>query len=322
MLSLAFAVLLGLAALTWGSDRFVAGSAAIARNFGVPPLVIGLTIVGFGTSAPELLVAAQSALSDNAGIAIGNAVGSNIANIALVLGVAALLMPLPVESATLRREFPLMLAVTLLASLLLVDGELGRWDGGMLLAVFAVLFVLLLRTAMFARESDPLHSEYETGLPAAMPTGRALFWLAMGLTLLLGGAKAVVWGASGIAREFGVSDLVIGLTVVAIGTSLPELATTTASALKRESDIAIGNVIGSNMFNLLPVLALPALIAPGKVDPDLLTRDLPVMAVFSVLLLVMAYGFGGPGRITRLEGSCLLLGFIGYQVVLYFTASP
>ena len=319
MLAFAAAVVLGLAALTWGSDRFVAGASAIARNSGVPPMVIGLTIVGFGTSAPELLVAGQSALDGSPGIAIGNAIGSNIANIALVVGAAALMMPLPVESRTLRREFPLLLAVTILAYALLADGRLERLDGAFLLLVFAGLFVLVVRAARKGR-ADPLSAEYEAELPGLMSTGRAVAWLLFGLVLLLAGAKAVVWGASGIARAAGVSELVIGLTVVAVGTSLPELAAAVASALKRESDIAIGNVIGSNMFNLLPVLALPALIAPGPVEGDLLSRDLPIMAGLSVLLMVMACGFGKPGRVTRLEGSCLLLAFIAYQYLLYATA--
>ena len=321
MLVLTAAVVLGLAALTAGADRFVTGASAIARNFGVPPMIIGLTIVGFGTSAPELLVSAQSALADSTGIAIGNVVGSNIANIALVLGVAALLTPIDVKSATLRREFPLLLAVTLMASVLLADGALERFDAVLLLVVFGVLFVLVLRTAAAARDVDPLIEAYTSELPERMNNTRALMWLALGLLGLLLGAKAVVWGASGIARAFGVSDLVIGLTVVAIGTSLPELAAAVASGIKRESDIAIGNVIGSNMFNLLPVLAVAGVIAPGPVDASLLTRDLPIMAGLTVTLLVMAYGFGGPGRITRLEGACLLSAFLAYQLLLYVTAT-
>ena len=321
MLLLATAVVLGFAALAWGADRFVAGASAIARNNGVPPIVIGLTIVGFGTSAPELLVSAQSALAGNTGIAIGNAVGSNITNIGLVLGVAALFTPLPVESGTLRREFPLLLAVTLLASLLLADTHLGRLDAMLLLLVFGALVVLVLRTAANARRFDPMGAAFEHEIPTGMTNLRALVWLLLGLTLLLLGAKGVVWGASGIARAFGVGDLVIGLTVVAIGTSLPELAAAVASGLKHESDIAIGNVIGSNMFNLLPVLAVAGFISPTAVEPELLTRDLPVMAVLSVTLLLMAYGFGGPARITRLEGACLLFAFIAYQCLLFLTAT-
>ncbi|MDX1593433.1 MAG: calcium/sodium antiporter [Gammaproteobacteria bacterium] len=320
MLLPTLAVLAGFAALTWGADRFVLGAAATARNLGVPTLVGGLTVVGFGTSAPEILVSATAAWQDNTQLAVGNALGSNITNIALVLGATALIAPLRVHSGVLKREFPVLMAIMLFTLALLTDGRLDRHDGLLLLAGLAVVLYWMVSLGLRARHGDPIQSEYAAEIPATMPLGTALAWVALGLLVLLGSARLLVWGAVQIATALGVSDLVIGLTVVAIGTSLPELAASVVSALKHEHDIAIGNIIGSNMYNLLAVLGLPALIQPVALPDEVLMRDYPVMIVMTLGLFAMAYGFRGEGRITRVEGGILLASFAGYQYLLFHTA--
>jgi len=311
------AVVAGFALLVWGADRFVTGAAATARNLGVSPIIIGLTIVGFGTSAPEMLVSAMAAWAGNPGIAVGNALGSNITNIGLVLGITALLTPLTVRSETLRREFPILFAIMLVTLLLMLDGELSRWDGIILLAGFGLMVYWMVGLGMRERASDPLAAEFAAEIPCDMTTGRALFWVAVGLATLLLSSRLLVWGAVNIAHAFGVPDLIIGLTIVAIGTSLPELAASVMGALKGEHDIAIGNVLGSNMFNLLAVLGLPGLISPLANPDGVLERDFPIMAGFTVALFAMAYGFRNPGRLTRVKGGALLLAFIGYLGLLF-----
>ena len=311
------AVVLGLALLVWGAERFVLGASALARNFGVPPLLIGLTIVGIGTSAPEMFVSATAAWQGNPGVAIGNAIGSNIANVGLVIGVTALIVPVSVRSRTLKREFLLMFAVLLLAGALLLDERLDRTDGIVLVLGFVALLGVMCDIAVNGRRQDPLGVEFAQEIPDSLHTAFALTWVVVGLLILLLSSRIIVWGAIELAREFGVSDLVIGLTVVAVGTSLPELAASVMSVVKREPDIAIGNVIGSNMFNMLPVLALPALIAPGAIPAVALQRDYAVMLVLSVTLFFVAYGVHGPGRINRYEGGVLLLVFVSYQYWLY-----
>jgi cation:H+ antiporter len=315
------AIILGFAVVIWSADRFIAGAAGLARSLGVSPMVIGLTIVGFGTSAPEMLISGFSAWEGSPGLAIGNAIGSNITNIALILGVTAMVSPLAVHSQTLRREMPLLTLITLVVLALLFDGNLSLWDGLFLMTGLFVVMGWIIHTALRARPSDPMQAEYESEVPV-MPIGKSVFWLILGLLLLLVSSRVAVWGAVEIAQALGVSDLIIGLTIVAIGTSLPELAATVVSALKDEADIAIGNVIGSNMFNILGVLALPGLIAPGAFDPAVLTRDYPVMFGLTIALFVMAYGFRGPGRINRIEGGILLACFIGYQGLLAMSVTP
>ena len=315
-----FAVVAGLVLLVWGSDRFVLGASATARNLGVSPLVIGLTIVGLGTSAPEIVVSATAALRGNPGVSIGNALGSNIANIGLVLGVTALVRSVTVRTKIFRLEFPLMFGVLGLAWLLLGDGLLDRTDGFILASAFIVLLLMMSIIGVRARRSDPLRREFAEEIPASVGTARALFWFVVGLAALILGSQSIVWGAVSIARSFEVSDLLIGLTVVAVGTSLPEIAASITSILKNEPDIAVGNVIGSNMFNLLAVLALPGLIAPAAVPAEALQRDFPVMLVLSVALVVMAWEFRGVGQIARWEGGVLLLAFLGYQGLLYVSA--
>jgi cation:H+ antiporter len=318
MLIAVFVVVVGLALLVWGADRFVDGAVAAARNLGVSPLVAGLILVGFGTSAPEMVVSAMAAWGGNTGISIGNAVGSNITNIALVIGAAALMRPLTIHSRLLRRELPILIAAMLVALAMLADGDLGRLDGLVLLCGFAMVVYWMLRAARApgtaaAGDGDALAVEFAGELSAgSMSTARALAWTAAGLVVLLVSSRMLVWGAVEIAQLFGVSDLIIGLTVVAVGTSLPELAATVSAALKGEDDIAIGNVVGSNTFNILAVLGLPGLIGPGPFAPEVLSRDFPVMIALTVAFVVMAYGFRGEGRVNRIEGALLLGAFVGY----------
>ncbi len=317
MLMFVTALVIGLILVVWGADRFVIGAAASARNLGVSALIIGLTVVGFGTSVPEILVSAVAAWQGNPGLAIGNALGSNIANIALILGATALVAPLKVHSETLRREYPVLVLVTLVAFALMLDGVLDRFDGVLLLMGLVALLAWMIHLGLRSRSEDPIGSEFEAEIPSEMPMGVALGWLIVGLIVLLIGSRALVWSAVGIAQALGVSDLVIGLTIVAIGTSLPELATSLVSAIKNEHDIALGNIIGSNMYNLLAVMSLPGLIRPGPFDPHVLLRDFPIVIGLTLALFAMAYGFGGPGRINRVEGSILLCAFAGYQGLLF-----
>jgi len=313
------AIIAGFALLVWGADRFVIGASASARNLGVSPLIIGLTIVGFGTSAPEMLVSAMAAWSGNPDMGIGNALGSNITNVGLVLGVTALVTPLSVRSETLKREFPLLFAVMLIALALLLDGEMQRYDGVILLLGMGMLVYWMVALGLRERREadDPMESEYADEIPAHMPMKIAIFWLLLGMLVLLGSSRLLVWGSVNVAQWFGVSDLIIGLTIVAIGTSLPELAASVMSALKGEHDIAVGNVLGSNMFNLLAVLGMPGLIHPAVTPVELLSRDFPVMIGLTIALFLMGYGFLKPGRVTRGEGMLLLLGYLGYLGLLY-----
>lgn len=317
MLIETLAVLAGFAALVWGADRFIAGASATARLLGASPLLIGLTIVGIGTSAPEIVVSAVAAFNGKPALGVGNAIGSNITNIALVLGAVALFKPLSVHSSLLRRELPLLLFIGVLALALCFDDWLSRIDGVVLLLGLVLLLTWMTVQARRGAKAT-ITREFEAEIPDPMPAWQAATWLAVGLIVLPASSQALVWGATRIAMMIGVSDLVIGLTIVAIGTSLPELAASLAGVLKEEHDIALGNVIGSNMFNLLVVLAMPALIAPGALDAEVVTRDLPIMLALTVALAFMCKGLHGAGRITRLEGGLLLAAFIGYQLLLYY----
>lgn len=316
-----FAIIAGFILLIWSADRFILGAAATASNFDVPPLIIGLTIVGFGTSAPEMMVAGFAAYDGSPAMAIGNALGSNITNITLVLGVAALIAPLDVHSRIIKKELPILLVATLMALALLRDSTLSQFDGFILLSLLVLLMWWITRQGIRNQSDDALTDEYIEELPDAMPTSHALFWLVAGLVLLTVSSKILVWGAVNVATELGVSELVIGLTVIAIGTSLPELAASITGALKNEHDIAIGNVIGSNLFNTLGVLAIPGLLAPSTLAEGILERDMPVVFLLTIMLFVMAYGFRGQGRINRLEGGLLLSAFIAYQLLLFFTVT-
>ena len=311
-------VCVGLILLTYGADRFVDGAAATATNFGVQPLLIGLIIVGFATSTPEMLVSGVAALNGNPTMGIGNAIGSNIANIGLVLGVTAILAPLTVRSEILKREFPVMFIGLLFASLLLLDCSLTRVDGVLLVGGFFVAFFCTAWLGLRARTTDPLVQEFDHELTGRMSTAAASFWIVAGLAILLLGSKLLVSGAVDIARHFGVSDIVIGLTIVAVGTSLPELAASIFSALKNQPEIALGNVIGSNMFNALGVLATPALIHPTEFGAEVIRRDVPIMLCLTIALFAMSWSYKRRlGRISRMEGMLLLSAFIGYQYFLF-----
>lgn len=307
------AIIAGLALLVWSADQFVAGAAASARHFGMPPLLIGMVIIGFGTSAPEMLVSAVAATEGNPGIALGNAYGSNISNIALILGLTAVCYPITVKSGILRKELPVLALVTAVAGWQLLDGRLGRGDAAVLLAVFAALMGWTIRVGLRAPE-DALAGEMAVAIDGPPPPLRgALLRLALGLVLLIVSSRLLVWGAVLIARGLGVSDLMIGLTVIALGTSLPELASSLAATRKGEHDIALGNVLGSNLFNTLGVVGLAAAIHPMAVEPGVLQRDVPVMAILTLALFAMGYGLRGAGRINRFEGALLLAAYGAYM---------
>lgn len=311
---------IGFCVLIFSADYFVKGASALAKNIGVSPLIIGLTIVGLGTSAPEMLVAGIASLEGNTGLAIGNAVGSNIANIGLVLGVSALVSPIFIQSSLLKREFPILLFATAISYFLLLDGTLSLIDGSILLAGLIVFLMWLIHSARKSKEqgNDPLEAEFEAEIASNIKTSSAWLFCILGLVGLVLSSKLLVWAAINIATYFGVSDLVIGLTIVAIGTSLPELAASITSILKKEPDLALGNVIGSNLFNLLAVLCLPGLIRPGTVDELVFTRDMPVMLGLTVFLFAISFGFKKEACIGRIKGLVLALVFIGYMSKLYF----
>lgn len=313
------AVIIGFAILIWGADRFVDGAANIARNLGVSPLIIGLTIVGFGTSAPEMLVSALAALDGAPALGIGNALGSNIANVGMVLGITILVSPLTVNATTLKREFPLLTLVMAVALALLWDQFLGFIDGVILFTGFILTLFGMAYLAMNSQDhSDPLEQDFEKEFAEpSMTTQQAVLSFITGLIALLIGSKALVWGATGIATLLGVSELVIGLTIVAIGTSLPELAASIVSALKGEHDLAIGNILGSNVFNILAVLAMPGLIMPTATDTAVLQRDFPVMVLLAVMLFLFAK-FGTNGRIGRPAGALMLLVYVAYNSLLAY----
>lgn len=313
------AIIIGLVALVWGADRFVLGAAATARYFRVPPLLIGMLIVGFGTSAPELLVSGIAAYQGNSGLALGNAYGSNITNIALILGLTAFISPIAVQSQVLRVELPILTLITLGAVWQLMDGQVSRVDAVVLLIVFAILVGWSIWTSA-RRTKDALGEEIEVELTThAMPVRAAIAWLIVGLAILIVSSRALVWGAVEIATSLGVSDLIIGLTILAVGTSLPELASSLIAAKRGEHDIALGNVLGSNLFNTLAVVGIAGLIRSVDCDRNLLVRDLPVMVGLTVVLFVFGYGFRGQGRINRLEGLVLLLSFFVYSAYLVWS---
>ncbi|WP_421191585.1 calcium/sodium antiporter [Aeromonas jandaei] len=312
-MTLAFVALIaGLALLVWSADKFVDGAAATARYAGMPPLLIGMVIIGFGTSAPEMVVSALAASQGNPGLALGNAYGSNITNIALILGLTALISPIAVASQVVRKEIPILLGITLLSGALLLDGHLGRMDA----AILGVVFVGLMGWSIWAGmngKGDALDTETAEDIASeGMSLKSAIFWLVVGLVLLIGASRLLVWGAVTIAQALGISDLVIGLTIVAIGTSLPELASSLIAIRKNEHDLALGNVLGSNLFNTLAVVGIASGIHPLDVAPEVLSRDWSIMMGLTLLLLVMCLGRKGQGHINRLEGGVLLTCFVAY----------
>ena len=302
----------GLALLIWSADRFVAGAVALSHHFGIPAIIIGIVVIGFGTSAPELLISTLAAWQGNSGLAIGNAIGSNIANIALILGVTAILTPVIVANGTIRREFPVLLIATGLVWIVLRDDLLSWIDGVLLIAALFIALTFLTIATMRAKNATrekPTIPNYSVI--------RAITWTLIGLALLLISSRILVINSIDLATFFGVSDVVIGLTIVAIGTSLPELAASITGALKHHSDLAIGNVVGSNIFNTLGVIGVPGLIHSYAVPREILARDFPIMLGLTLLLVVMALMTYRSNGMHRVSGTVLLLSFIGFQLMLY-----
>ena len=306
-------VIAGLVLLIWGADRFVHGAAATARNLGVTPLLIGLTIVAFATSAPEILVSIDAAFRNTPGLAIGNAIGSNIANIGLVLGCVALIRPIELRSATLRREMPALLAVSLLTVSLFLDSFLSRVDGLVLLTSLVIVMIWLARLGMRSAPTDPIKTDFEAEIPTDVSMRIAIFWLVFGLGTMLVGAHLLVDGAIATAERLGVSEVVIGILLVALGTSLPELAVSLVSAMKGEYGLAIGNIVGSNIFNLLAVIGVAATITPAALAPSVLSLHIFVMVAFTLVLFAMTYDYDGKSELSRIEGAALLLAFLAYD---------
>ncbi len=312
-----FAVVISLAVLAISADKFVDGASSVAYQIGMSPLLIGLTVVSFGTSAPEILIAIMSASGDNPGIAIGNALGSNIANIALILGVASIIIPLPVASTVLRQELPLLLAAVLFSCALLIDLNLSAVDG---VALIVTLFLALgwLIHQSRSQPNDIIADEYKDNVDTKSNMRSSLLITVIALVVLLISSRVLVWGAVEIARAANVSELMIGLSIVAIGTSLPELAATIACLLRKEFDLAIGNVVGSNLFNALAVLGVVGILAPGDVDVMVRNRDALVQIALTIALFVFCIGLKGrEGRINRFEGLAFVAAFAGYQWLIY-----
>jgi len=310
-------LIFGLVTLVWSADRFLSGAASAAGHLGVSKMLIGLTVVSLGTSAPEILVALTAAIEGNPLLAVGNAIGSNIANIGLVLGITAMIAPLPFSSGVLRKELPWLLGATLLALWLLFDLQLTRLDGVILLTAMGLIMYRLVKTQQATTEGVSVSIEEELDELQALNRRKAVFWLVAGLILLLVSAEMLVWAATRIAEWLGVSEMVIGLTVVAVGTSLPELAATVGAAIKGHSDIAIGNVVGSNILNILVVLAVPGLVSEPVIDSVALWRDCGMMLALTLALALFAYAIGSQRVITRFEGAVILLGWVGYNYVLF-----
>jgi len=312
-----FMLIAGLGALVWSADKFVYGAAAFARNLGLPPMLIGLTIVAMGSSAPEMFVAATASMEGMTDTAIGNVLGSNIANITLILGITALLGAISVSSQTLLREIPMMLGATVIVGYFLHDGFLTRIEGFMLMGLFFILMGYLIWHGLTNKNHDPMEDDADDEIPKGVPTHKAIFWLIVGIILLPLSADWMVQGAVGIAKAYHLSDLVIGLTIIAIGTSLPELAACVAGVLKKEDDLAIGNIVGSNLFNILAVLALPGIIAPGEVDAAASTRDFYMVLATSSALAVLILLSGRVRQLKPWHGIVLLCTFVAYQSVLF-----
>ena len=317
------AIIAGFVILVWSADKFVEGAASTAKHLGMPSLLIGILIVGFGTSAPEMVVSAIAAMEGNPALALGNALGSNIVNIALILGVTAIVAPITVNSKIVKKEIPLLLLIVLASGYLLLDNSLTLVEGIVLISGFFTLIAWSIVSA-FRGRGDTLEAEMDDELiEHEMSLKVGIIWLVIGLLLLIASSRLLVWGAVGVAHEFGVSDLIIGLTIVALGTSLPELAASVIAARKGEHDIAIGNVVGSNMFNILAVIGIATIIAPMNGIPvEVLNRDWIVMFALTIALLVMAYGFRSKeGKITRVEGTILIICYIAYNSYLGMTLS-
>lgn len=315
-------LLLGLALLVWSADIFIDSAASVAQHLNVAPLIIGVVVLGFGTSAPEMLVAILAAFNNSPGLAIGNVVGSNIANIGLILGVTAIVSPIIIKSSLLKREFPILLAISVIGILLMLDNDLDTLDGFILILLLILVMGWMIHANRNSCPTDPIAEETLEELKEHPKMGLKKSWVLLftGLVILITSAKMMVWGAVEIAHFFEVPEMIIGLTIIAIGTSLPELAAAISAARKNEADLMIGNIIGSNLFNLLAVLSMPALIAPSLIENTTLIIDYPIMLALTLAMLLVALPRRGSAVITRMEGSLLLISFIGYMLLLYFRA--
>ena len=317
------AVLIGLAILVWSADIFIDGATTLANSLGVPSFLIGVVILGLGTSAPEMVVSVLAALEGSPELALGNAYGSNIMNIALVLGTTALISPIIIHKSIVKRDLPLLLVITLLAAWQLRDGQLSQSDGiTLLLGLGAVLIFQIVMNLRSSRQEDKKiasknNEYYENKDRQSAGIFRGLASLIIGMSILILSSRAIVWGAVELATFWGLSELIIGLTVVAVGTSLPELVASLSAARKGEHDMALGNIIGSNIFNTLGVVGLAALIAPISADPIILTRDVLAMALLTLLLVVLCvFAYIKKRSFGRTSGAILLLFFIGYSILL------
>lgn len=299
-------LIVSLLVLAWSADRFVDGSCGLARVLGVSPFLIGMIIVGFGTSAPEMLVSAISAFEGSPDIALGNAYGSNITNVLLILGVAAIVNPIKVDSAVVKKELPFLAGTILLTVFLVLDGFISRFNAVTML----VLFIPIMVISSLGKKEEQV--EEDSGKKESLP--KSVFWIVFGLALLVGSSRALVWAAKDIATALGISELIIGLTIVALGTSLPELAASVSAARKNEHGVAFGNVVGSNLFNTMCVVGIAGTITPVAVDPKILTRDLPSVAIVTLFLFI----FGIRKQISRVSGVFLVLFYIVYTVLLGF----
>lgn len=320
MLLSVLAICIGLVVLLWSADRFVDGAAIMARHYGMPPLLIGMLVIGFGTSAPEIVVSGLASWQGNPGLALGNGFGSNIANIALILGFTAVLSPIAVHSQVLKKELPLLVVATLVVGYLMLDLEISRFDGWLMLLAFVFIIGFSIYQALKKSNDDGFIEEVEAELAEKeMPISKAIIWGGFGLILLTASSRFLVWGAINVAEFFNVSDLVIGLTVIALGTSLPELAASISAVRKNEHDLAIGNVIGSNLFNTLVVIGLAGTIHPMQIESFVLYRDWIIMFTLTLSLFILGYGVLGRRRINRIEGGLLLVIYFSYGFYLYIS---
>ena len=327
-----FLIFVGFVGLVWSADLFLSGAASTATNFGIPKLVIGLTVVSLGTSAPEIVVAIIASQEGSNLLAVGNAIGSNIANIGLVLGLTAILIPVTIDSNARNKQLPWLLGLTVLALILLANGSALTFNDGIILLFGLVLVIYQIwndlkredetyvKKIVAGDQSLKTQLDSEIAELATLSKRKGLLFTLLGLGLLLISAELLVYAAINVAVLLGISELIIGLTVVAIGTSLPELAATIAEAIKKQEDIAVGNIIGSNILNITAVLCIPALLGGASIEPSQLIRDGGTMLALTILLALFAYGFGKKSEVTRLEGSILLVGWVIYTAYLISNA--
>ena len=314
MLSHSVEFVVGLILLVWGADRFSNGAIATARNLGVKPVLIGLTIVAFATSAPEILVSIIASVRGEPALAIGNAIGSNIVNIGLVLGLVAVIRPIEISSATVRRELSMLLAVSLLTVSMFLDTYLSRVDGFVMLVSLSMIIIWLIRIGHRTPDTDQIALDFDAEMPSFVSKRDTIIQLVVGLAFLLLGAELLVDGAVDIARRLGVDEMLIGIVLVALGTSLPELAVSLTSALKGEYGLAIGNIVGSNIFNSLAVIGIAAAIQPSSVPPSVLSLHVFVMVAFTLVLFATTFAHDQKQQISRIEGLSMLTAFIAYEI--------